>query len=170
VDSIATVRTRQDCSQSASSYRSRVNVSKDRTGSAARSGGTATNTSSVPTSMPAQQHRQHAGATRAFALLLAVLRHCRLLLLEPAAREYDANKLLNEIAAENGVITDLYVTPNPCFPSGADEHQCRLRAVAAAGSSGTIVACRPFISRLLGAANLGFPLLIPTIHIAAAVC
>ena len=52
------------------------------------------------------------------------------------------------------------MTPDPCFPSGSDEHQCRLRAVAAAGSSGTIVACRPFISRLLGAANLGFPVLI----------
>lgn len=39
----------------------------------------------------------------------------------------------------NGVITDLYVTSDPCFPSGSNEHQCRLRAVAAAGSSGTIL-------------------------------
>lgn len=60
-------------------------------------------------------------------------------------------------AAETTSCIDLYVTP--CFSSASNEHQCRLRAVAAAGSSGTIVAYRAFIWRLLGAANLGFSLL-----------
>jgi hypothetical protein len=46
------------------------------------------------------QFWQHAGAARAFAFSLVALRHCRLLLPEPAARGYDASKLLNEIAAE----------------------------------------------------------------------
>jgi len=69
-------------------------------------------------------------------LLCATL---RLLLLEPAARGYETSKLLNGIATEADVTTDLYVTSDPRFSTGLSEHQCRVRAVAAAGTSRTIV-------------------------------
>ena len=40
------------------------------------------------------------------------------LLPEPAARGYEISKLLNEIGAVADVITDLYVTSDPCFSTG----------------------------------------------------
>jgi hypothetical protein len=48
------------------------------------------------------QHRQHTRAAFAFAFAFRFLAfsHSRLLLPEPAARDYELSKLLNEIAAE----------------------------------------------------------------------
>src|SRR4051794_27312315 len=43
------------------------------------------------------------------------------------------SKLLNGITAEADVTTDLYVTSDPRLSTGLSEHQCRVRAVAAAG-------------------------------------
>ena len=40
------------------------------------------------------------------------------LLPKPAARGYETSKLLNWIAAEADVTTDLYVTSDPCFSTG----------------------------------------------------
>jgi hypothetical protein len=42
------------------------------------------------------------------------------LLPAPEARGYEESKLLNEIAAGADVITDLYVTSDPCFSTGLD--------------------------------------------------
>jgi hypothetical protein len=119
VDSIATVRTLHDCSQSANWCKSRVNVSNDRTDSTSRSAGTATKISSAPISTPAASGCI-TGSIRQlpFALLLVFLTMTGSLLPEPAARGYEISKLLNEIAAVADVITDLYVTSDPCFSTG----------------------------------------------------
>src|SRR4051794_21392206 len=121
---------------------SRVNVSNERTASGVRSGGTATNSSSAPTSIPAASGFS-TGSMRAPPLpLLFLLLLCatlRLLLPEPAARGYETSKLLNGITAEADVTTDLYVTSDPRLSTGLSEHQCRVRTVAAAGTSRTIV-------------------------------
>ena len=53
-----------------------------------------------------------------FALFTFFLCHFRLLLPEPAARGYETSKLLNGIATEADVTTDLYVTSDPCFSTG----------------------------------------------------
>jgi len=37
---------------------------------------------------------------------------------EPAARGYETGKLLNGIAAEAAVTTDLYATSDPCLSTG----------------------------------------------------
>ena len=64
----------------------------------------------------------------------------QVLLPEPAARGYETSKLLNGIATEVDVTTDLYANLRPTLIDGLRvEHQCRLRAVAAAGPAATIV-------------------------------
>jgi hypothetical protein len=51
------------------------------------------------------QYRQHADTARTFVFSLLTLRHVGLLLPEPAARGYDASKLLNEIAETASSLT-----------------------------------------------------------------
>ena len=60
------------------------------------------------------------GSIRLLALLLFTifLAISGSLLLEPVARGYETSKLLNWIAAEADVTTDLYVTSDPCLSTG----------------------------------------------------
>jgi hypothetical protein len=63
-------------------------------------------------------HRQHTPATLSFRLAICFLCHRGSILLKPAARGYEVSKLLNEIAAEADVITDLYATSDPRLSTG----------------------------------------------------
>jgi hypothetical protein len=53
-----------------------------------------------------------------FALLLVFLAMTGSLRPEPAARGYEISKLLNEFAVVADIVTDLYVTSDPCFSTG----------------------------------------------------
>src|SRR3954452_12683100 len=69
-----------------------------------------------------------------FCLFLCYGVPLQVLLPKLAARGYEPSKLLNGTVAEVGVTTDLYANLRPTLIDGLRvEHQCRLRAVAAAG-------------------------------------
>jgi hypothetical protein len=69
----------------------------------------------------------------------------------PRPRGYETSKLLNGIVTEVNVTTDLYANLRPTLIDGLRvEHQCRLRAVAAAGPAALFCTRIPFIRFLVG--------------------
>jgi hypothetical protein len=97
------------------------------------------------------EHWQHSASALGFAFSPITLCHLQVLLPEPAARGYETSKLLNGIATEVDVTTDLYANLRPTLIDGLRvEHQCRVRAVAAAGSGGYYFVPNPFICFLVG--------------------
>ena len=69
-------------------------------------------------STPPRERAVPVASARCLCFFRTLLDHLGSPLPEPAARGYEASRLLNEIAAVADVITDLYVTSDPCFPSG----------------------------------------------------
>lgn len=115
VDSMATVRIRHCCSQSASAFRSSVKLAKERTGSVSRSGGTATYISVGPISLPAASAFSAGSPTVAFLLfLLRAISPSAMRLPGPAVRVVDSCTLPNGIDsrafAGSSIVTTVLTT------------------------------------------------------------